>query len=61
MRLGVDMNLFNRLDIKTVNELFVAVNPGHLQKNANLELPESERDALRSQVVREQLKSLGSA
>ncbi len=61
LRLGVDMKLFNRLDIKTVNELLVAVNPGHLQKRAHLELPESERDALRSQVVREKLKSLGSA
>lgn len=61
LRLGVDMNLFSTLDIKTVNELFVAVNPGHLQKKVDLELPESERDALRSKVVREHLKHLGSA
>lgn len=61
LRLGVDMNLFSTLDIKTVNELFVAVHPGHLQKRVDLELPESGRDALRSKVVREQLKHLGSA
>ena len=61
LRLGVDMNLFSTLDIKTVNELFVAVHPGHLQKRVDLELPESGRDALRSKVVREHLKHLGSA
>lgn len=61
LRLGVDMNLFNTLNIDTVNSLFVAVNPGHLQKRAKLELAEPERDALRSQIVREQLKQLGTA
>jgi protein arginine kinase len=56
LRLGVDMNLFSTLDIKTVNELFVAVCSGHLQKKARRQLNERERDELRSEIVREKLK-----
>ena len=56
VRLGVDLKLFNSLDLKTVNELFVAVGKGCLQYHAGSRLAEAELDAMRSQVVREKLK-----
>ena len=56
VRLGVDLGLFNSLDIQIVNELFVAVGTGHLQKLAMRELSEREQNAFRAQIVRERLK-----
>ena len=57
LRLGVDMGMFSSVDIHTVNELFVIVQPGHLQKYAGKELDMPERDAFRATVIRERLKS----
>ena len=59
-RLGVDMNMFSSLDIHTVNELFVAINPAHLQKLAGRTLQGAERDIFRAQTVRELLRRTGS-
>ena len=59
-RLGVDMNMFSSLDIHTVNELFVAINPAHLQKLAGRALQGPERDIFRAQTVRELLRRTGS-
>ena len=56
VRLGVDMKMFNALDINTINELLIAVSPGHLQKKAMRQLSEAERAVLRAQTVRERLK-----
>lgn len=56
LRLGVDMNMFSAVDADLVNELFVAVCSGHLQKKARRQLNERERDELRSEIVREKLK-----
>ena len=56
VRLGVDMNMFNSLDMQVVNELFTAVSPGHLQHKAGRLLNENEQDAFRAQIVRERLK-----
>ena len=60
VRLGADMNMFSLLDIKTINDLYIAVSPAHLQKRTGIELSENNRDALRAQIVREQLKQLSS-
>jgi protein arginine kinase len=58
LRLGVDMGMFSALDIHTVNELFVLVQPGHLQKYAGRQIKQSaERDELRASLIRERLKS----
>lgn len=57
LRLGVDMGMFSSVDIHTVNELFVIVQPGHLQKYAGKDLDTSERDIFRATVIRERLKS----
>lgn len=57
LRLGVDMGMFSSLDIHTVNELFVLVQPGHLQKYSGKQIENaSERDILRATLIRERLK-----
>ena len=61
VRLGVDMNMFNSLDIKCINELFMAVSAGHLQCKAGCLLSESERDSYRAQIVRERIKQESTA
>jgi protein arginine kinase len=59
LRLGVDMGMVTSADIHTVNELFMLVQPAHLQKSSGRELPSSERDVFRSSVVRNRLKEQG--
>ena len=56
LRLGVDMNIIRSLDIHTVNELFVHVQPAHLQKYAGKPLKQEERDIIRASLIREKLK-----
>ena len=34
IRIGVDMGMFNSVDLHTVNKLFLTINPAHLQKFA---------------------------
>ena len=59
LRLGVDMGMFSSVDIHTVNELFILVQPSHLQKHAGNELTGEERDALRASVIRDKLRTAG--
>ena len=56
LRLGVDMGVIRSVDIHTVNELFVAVQPAHLQKYAGKEVDSEERDKIRATLIREHLK-----
>ena len=56
VRLGVDLGLFNAIDIKLVNYLFIAINPAHLQKLANRELTATERDIYRASLCRDKFK-----
>jgi protein arginine kinase len=56
LRIGVDMNMFNSVDLHTVNKLFLTINPAHLQKFAQKELSSQERDIFRAAYVRKQLK-----
>ncbi len=58
IRIGVDLGMFNTVGLPLVNKLFLAINPGHLQKSAGRELSEAERDIYRATYCREQLKSL---
>jgi len=57
LRLGVDMGMFASIDIHMVNELFIIINPAHLQKYAGRELDSAERDIFRATLVRERLKN----
>jgi protein arginine kinase len=57
IRIGVDMGMFNSVDLHTVNKLFLTINPAHLQKFAQKELNSQDRDIFRAAFVRKQLKS----
>ena len=57
LRLGVDMGMFSSVDIHTVNELFLNVQPAHLQIRAGKELSSEERDTERATLIRETLKA----
>lgn len=56
VRLGVELGLFNAIDLAKVNELFIASGQAHLQKNAGHQLNSNARDILRAQLCREKLK-----
>ena len=57
LRLGVDMKMFSSVDIHTVNELFLSVQPSHLQIAEHKELSQEERDTARATLIRETLKA----
>jgi protein arginine kinase len=56
LRLGVDMGMFSSVDIHTVNELFIIIQPAHLQKFAGRVLDQTERDVIRANLVRDHMK-----
>ena len=56
LRLGVDMGLFNHVDMGCVNEMFLTVQPCHLQKYAEKRLSAAEKDVFRAEYCREKLK-----
>lgn len=57
IRLGVNLELFPRLKIGEVNELFLLSQPGHLQKLKARELDSKERDLFRAEFIRARLQS----
>src|SRR5207249_4737876 len=55
LRMGVDLGLFP-LDARgTVDQLFIVVQPAHVQRNAERKLTAEERDTFRADVIRERL------
>ena len=56
LRLGVDLELFQGIDIHTVNELFLEVSPAHLQKFSGLDLADRDMDELRAAFCRKKLR-----
>ena len=56
LRFGVDMKMFSMVNVKTVNLLFMAIGPAHLQKYAGRVLSGGECDVVRAAMVRERLK-----
>ena len=57
LRLGVDLNLFPNTNRALVDELFLTTQPAHLQKQQSDKLSAEERDLIRADMVREQLKN----
>ena len=55
LRLGVNLGMLDRVALDAVNELCVAVQPGHLQKRAGETLDPKSRDAIRADLIREHL------
>ena len=56
LRMGVDLKMFTSLEIHTINDLFIAIQPAHLQKHSMKELSSVERNILRAKIIREKLQ-----
>ena len=52
VRLGVNLEILDQLSLRTVNELFLLSQPGHLQKMEKTELDSTERDITRARFIR---------
>lgn len=55
LRLGCDLGIIKDLDRRQVNELFIVIQPAHLQKIENKKLTAQERDIKRAEIIRKQL------
>lgn len=55
IRMGIHLGRFDRLDIATLNELFLFTQSGHLQKLAGRTLDEEERAIARADYLRKRL------
>jgi protein arginine kinase len=58
LRLGVDLGMFKKLNIHTVNELFREIHSAHLQKKAGGPLSPEDRDIARAALCRKRLAHL---
>ena len=56
VRLGVDVGIITDLAPTTLNELFIMIQPAHLQKIEGKKLGASERDVRRAQLIREKFQ-----
>ena len=57
VRLGVDVGIVTDLAPKTLNELFIMIQPAHLQKIEGKKLGASDRDIRRAQLIREKFQA----
>lgn len=55
VRLGMDMGILKHVDQKTLNELFIVIQPAHLQKIEGKKLNAFERDTKRAALIRQKL------
>jgi protein arginine kinase len=55
LRLGVNIGLVDRLDMGTINQLFILALPAHLQKMEGRALEPGQRDVVRATYIREAL------
>ncbi|MDA1017593.1 MAG: protein arginine kinase [Planctomycetota bacterium] len=55
VRMGINLELIDDLEIATVNELFIHTQPAHLQKIRRAELESGERNAARASYLRQRL------
>lgn len=58
LRLGVDLGLFPGADRSLTDELFILIQPAHLQKQFAEKLSGEERDLLRADMMRERLRNV---
>ena len=59
IRLGINLKFFGKtLDHSRLNQLFLSIQPGHLQKARGKELSSTDRDSYRAQFIRKQLSKL---
>ena len=55
LSLGLDLGIIKKIKRETLNNLFIIIQPAHLQKIEGRPLKEGERDYIRAQVVRDKL------
>lgn len=55
VRLGIDLQVIKDVDRKSINELFITIQPAHLQKIEGKKLSSSERDIKRADLIRQKL------
>ncbi len=55
VRLGIDLQVVKDVDRKSINELFITIQPAHLQKIEGKKLSTSERDIKRADLIRQKL------
>ena len=55
VRLGVDLQIIKDVGRKAINQLFIMIQPAHLQKIEGKKLSSSERDVKRASVIRQKL------
>ena len=55
LRLGVNLARINTVDIPTINELFILMQPAHLQKLSGSEMDAPTRRRVRAQLIRKRL------
>ena len=54
--IGLDLNIIKGIKRELINNLFIAIQPAHLQKIEGKILKEEERDYIRAEILREKLK-----
>jgi protein arginine kinase len=55
VRLGIDLGVIKDVDIQAMNELFIMIQPAHLQKIEGRKLTVAERDIKRASLIRQKL------
>ena len=55
LRLGINLNRVKDLSIGTINDLFMLIQPGHIQINSQKPLTVNERDEIRAKLIHEKL------
>lgn len=55
VRLGVDLGIIKDVNRKAINDLFIMIQPAHLQKIEGKKLTSAERDTKRATVIRQKL------
>ncbi|MCM8798178.1 MAG: ATP--guanido phosphotransferase, partial [Candidatus Omnitrophica bacterium] len=55
VRLGVDLGIIKDINRRQLNELFIFIQPAHLQKLEGKKLTAQQRDVKRAQIIRNKL------
>lgn len=55
LRLGLNLGRLDRIDIRTINELFLLTQPAHLQRLVGKEMDAATRREARAQLIRQKL------
>lgn len=56
LRIGIDMGIVKDININTVNNLMISMQPASIQKYTNHELNSRQRDVKRADLIRKELK-----